>query len=241
MDRPTLFISDLHLDEDRPEGTACLLRLLAGEARGAAALWVLGDLFEAWIGDDDDAPWLAPVRDGFAALARSVPVHVLHGNRDFLLGAGFAAHTGATVEAEPCVVDLGGVRTALVHGDAQCIDDARYQAFRAQVRAPAWQHAFLAQPLAARRAFAEQARAASRAENADKDAYLMDVNAEAVAALLRETGASRLVHGHTHRPARHALDVDGRRCERWVLGDWHGHGWIARAEGSGFRQDPLPY
>jgi UDP-2,3-diacylglucosamine hydrolase len=202
---------------------------------------VLGDLFETWVGDDDDAPWLGPVLDAFAALARSVPVSMLHGNRDFLLGAGFAARSGARLVAEPCVVDLGGVRTVLVHGDAQCTDDARYQALRAQFRAPEWQRAFLAQPLTARRAFAEQARAASRQENADKDAYLMDVNPAAVAALLRASGATRLVHGHTHRPAQHALEVDGRRCERWVLGDWHGHGWVASAEGAVFRQEPLPY
>lgn len=241
MAKPTLFISDLHLDEGRPAATACLLRLLDGPARDAAALWVLGDLFEAWVGDDDDAPWLVPVLDAFAALAAKVPVTVLHGNRDFLLGRGFESRTGARLAVEPCAIDLGGVRTVLVHGDAQCTDDAKYQAFRSQVRAPAWQQAFLAQPLAARRGFAEQARAASRAENADKDAYLMDVNAAAVAALLRDTGATRLVHGHTHRPARHALEVDGRACERWVLGDWHDHGWLARADGDGFRQDQLPY
>jgi len=241
MSRATLFISDLHLDEGRPEATACLLRLLAGEARDAAALWVLGDLFEAWLGDDDDAPWLVPVLEGFAALARTVPVHALHGNRDFLLGAGFTSRSGVRVETEPCLLDLGGVPTVLAHGDAQCIDDAKYQAFRRQVRAADWQRDFLGQPLAARRAFAEQARAASRAENADKDAYLMDVNPDAVAVLLRSSGATRLIHGHTHRPARHELQVDGRRCERWVLGDWHQHGWLARADGAAFRQDPLPF
>jgi UDP-2,3-diacylglucosamine hydrolase len=181
------------------------------------------------------------VLDGFAALARVVPVSVMHGNRDFLLGAAFERRTGARLVAEPCTVELGGVRTVLAHGDALCTDDAKYQALRAQLRAPAWQQAFLAQPLAARRAFAEQARAASRQENADKDAYLMDVNAAAVAALLRASGATRLVHGHTHRPAEHALEVDGKRCQRWVLGDWHGHGWVASAEGAAFRQEPLPY
>lgn len=241
MTPATLFISDLHLDECRPEATACLQRLLEGPAREAAALWVLGDLFEAWLGDDDDSPWLTPVLDAFAALTATVPVTVLHGNRDFLLGAGFAARSGARLATEPCLLDLGGVPTVLVHGDAQCTDDTRYQAFRAQVRAPAWQDAFLAQPLSARRAFAEQARTASRNETANKDAYLMDVNAGAVAALMRETGATRLVHGHTHRPAQHTFEVEGRRCKRWVLGDWHQHGWLARAEGADFRQEQLPF
>jgi UDP-2,3-diacylglucosamine hydrolase len=238
---PTLLISDLHLDEGRPEAIACLLRLLEGRARDAAALWVLGDLFEAWVGDDDGAPWLAPVLDGFAALAARVPVRVLHGNRDFLLGSGFERRSGATLIAEPVLVDLAGRRTVLVHGDALCTDDHAYQAFRAQVRAPAWQQAFLAKPLDERRGFAVQARAASARENASKDQYLMDVAPAAVEALLRATEAELLVHGHTHRPARHALAVDGRPCERLVLGDWHAHGWLAIADGDGLRQETLPF
>lgn len=241
MSAPTLLISDLHLDEGRPQATACLLRLLAGPAREASALWVLGDLFEAWIGDDDDAPWLEPVLEAFAALAAQVPVRVLHGNRDFLLGPGFERRSGATLVAEPVLLELGGRRSVLVHGDAQCAGDHAYQAFRLQVRAPAWQQAFLAQPLAARREFAVQARAASARETVSKDQYLMDVEPAAVAALLREAGAERMVHGHTHRPARHALEVEGRRCERFVLGDWHGHGWLAIADEQGLRQETLPF
>jgi UDP-2,3-diacylglucosamine hydrolase len=239
--RPTLFISDLHLDEPRPQATRCLLELLAGRARDAAALWVLGDLFEAWIGDDDDAPWLVPVLDGFAALAKTVPLRVLHGNRDFLLGAAFAARTGATIETEPVVFDLHGTRTVLLHGDAMCTDDHAYQAFRAQVRRPAWQHGFLAQPLTARRDFAAQARAASQRENANKDSYLMDVSADAVATAFRTSGATRMVHGHTHRPARHALEVDGVARERWVLGDWHANGWVATLDAAGFRQEQIAF
>ena len=138
MTPATLFISDLHLDEPRPQATHCLLELLAGRAREASALWVLGDLFEAWIGDDDDSPWLAPVLEGFAALAAKVPLHVMHGNRDFLLGAEFCRRSGATLATEPVVLDLQGTRTVLLHGDALCTDDHAYQAFRAQVRRPAW-------------------------------------------------------------------------------------------------------
>jgi UDP-2,3-diacylglucosamine hydrolase len=238
---PTLFISDLHLDEARPAATACLLELLRGRARSAAALWVLGDLFEAWIGDDDDAPWLAPVQDAFAELARTTPLHLLHGNRDFLIGAAFCASTGARLAAEPVTLELGGERTVLLHGDALCTDDHAYQAFREQVRQPAWQRAFLGQPLDQRRAFAAQARAASQRENANKDSYLMDVNAAAVARAFIDSGATRMIHGHTHRPAQHALEVDGRPRERWVLGDWHGHGWLLTVDASGVRQERLPF
>jgi UDP-2,3-diacylglucosamine hydrolase len=241
VSRPTLFISDLHLDEPRPQATRCLLELLAGRARDAAALWVLGDLFEAWIGDDDDAPWLKPVLDGFAALSAQVPLHVFHGNRDFLLGAAFARRVGARLETEPKVLDLHGTPTVLLHGDELCTDDRDYQAFRDQVRRPAWQHGFLARSLAERRDFAAQARAASQRENSNKDAYLMDVNADAVAAVFRTSGATRMVHGHTHRPARHALEIDGHACERWVLGDWHAHGWVATVDASGFRQEQIPF
>lgn len=241
MTAPTLFISDLHLDDSRPQATRCLLELLGGRARGAAALWVLGDLFEAWIGDDDDSPWLAPVLDAFAALAKDVPLHVLHGNRDFLLGAAFCRRTGATLATEPLVLDLHGTRTVLLHGDALCTDDHAYQAFRVQVRAPAWQQAFLGQTLDQRRAFASQARSASQRENADKDAYLMDVNGDAVAAAFRASGAMRMVHGHTHRPARHALEVDGRPCERWVLGDWHANGWVMTVDRAGARQERIAF
>jgi UDP-2,3-diacylglucosamine hydrolase len=238
---PTLLISDLHLDEARPQATRCLLDLLAGRARGAAALWVLGDLFEAWVGDDDDAPWLVPVLDGFAALSKQVPLHVLHGNRDFLLGAAFCRRTGATLETEPVVLDLHGTRTVLLHGDALCTDDHAYQAFRAQVRRPAWQHGFLAKPLIERRDFAAQARAASQRENSNKDSYLMDVNAGAVAAAFEASGATRMIHGHTHRPARHALEVEGRACERWVLGDWHANGWVASVDAGGCRQEQIAF
>jgi UDP-2,3-diacylglucosamine hydrolase len=238
---PTLFISDLHLDEPRPQATRCLLELLGGRARHAAGLWVLGDLFEAWIGDDDDSPWLAPVLDAFAALAKAVPLRVLHGNRDFLLGDAFCRRTGATLVTEPVVLDLHGTRTVLLHGDALCTDDHAYQAFRAQVRAPAWQQAFLGQPLDQRRAFAAQARSASQRETANKDSYLMDVNGDAVAAEFRASGATRMIHGHTHRPAQHTLTVDGQARQRWVLGDWHTTGWVMSVDAAGWRQEQIAF
>lgn len=241
MTRPTLFISDLHLDEPRPRATECLLALLRGRARDAGALWVLGDLFEAWIGDDDDAPWLVPVLDGFASLANDVPLHVLHGNRDFLLGEAFCRRTGARLATEPVVLDLHGTRTVLLHGDALCTDDHAYQSFREQVRRPEWQQVFLAQPLSERRAFATQARAASQRENANKDSYLMDVNAAAVARAFSDSGALRMVHGHTHRPAKHALEVYGQPRERWVLGDWHDNGWVMTIDAGGCRQEQLAF
>lgn len=241
MSAATLFISDLHLDEGRPEVTACLLRLLGGPARGAAALWVLGDLFDAWVGDDDDAQWLVPVLDAFNTLATKVPVHLVHGNRDFLTGAGFTRRSGIRIATEPVILDLGGTRTVLLHGDSLCTDDHAYQTLRSQVRAPAWQCEFLDRSLAARRDFAIQARAASQRENADKDAYLMDVNQAAVVAALHASDATRMVHGHTHRPALHTLAVDGRDCERLVLGDWHDHGWVAISDAGGMRQETLSF
>ncbi len=241
MNSPTLFISDLHLDEPRPRATDCLLTFLAGRARSAAALWVLGDLFEAWIGDDDDAPWLTPVLDGFASLSKEVPLHVLHGNRDFLLGAAFCHRTGARLATEPVVIDLHGTRTLLLHGDALCTDDLAYQAFRDQVRRPEWQQVFLGQSLSERRAFASQARAASQRENANKDSYLMDVNAAAVARAFGDSGAMRMVHGHTHRPAKHALEVYDQPRERWVLGDWHDNGWVMTIDAGGCRQEQLAF
>ena len=241
MSAPTLLISDLHLDAARPAATACLLDLLAGRARRAAGLWILGDLFEAWIGDDDDAPWLAPVLDALRALSAEVPVRAMHGNRDFLLGSGFTARTGIALVPEPEVVELGGRRTLLMHGDALCTDDHAYQRLRSQWRDPAWQREFLSRPLAARREFAAQARAESARQNAAKDRYLMDVNTQAVVEALRAARATRLIHGHTHRPATHALAVDGAACERLVLGDWFAHGWVMQVDAAGARQETLDF
>ena len=201
----TLFISDLHLKPEAPHLSRILLQLLAGPALHADALYVLGDLFEAWPGDDDAAdPFNAPVIAAFRAVSdRGIPLCFQHGNRDFLLGAEFARATGGKLLAEELVVDLHGTRTLLMHGDQLCTDDVAYQQFRAQVRNPAWQQALLRQPLAARKHLARQLREGSDLAKSGKSMDIMDVNAEAVAAAFRRHDVTRLIHGHTHRPARH--------------------------------------
>jgi len=218
----TLFISDLHLDESRPRLVAAFEELLAGEARGARALYILGDLFESYIGDDDDAPLNARVAHATHKLRdANVPVYFMHGNRDFLLGEDYAVRAGMTVLADPAVIELTGERVLLMHGDTLCTDDAAYLKFRALVRDPQWQQAFLAKPLAERRAFAAQARGESRKHTASAKPEIMDVNQIAVEATMRRHGVRRLIHGHTHRPATHHFDIDGRKAERIVLGDWY--------------------
>ena len=236
---PTLFISDLHLDDARPQVTALFSRFVEGEARGADALYILGDLFEAWIGDDDPSDTGRIVAEALRGLSDSgVPVYFMHGNRDFLVGADYAARAGMALLHDPSVVVLHGRPVLLMHGDTLCTDDTAYQQFRAQSRDPRWQAQFLSGPLAARQAFAEQARAASRAHQAGlREAGAMDaitdVAPRTVEATFRQFGIDTLVHGHTHRPAVHALDVDGRACTRTVLGDWHEQGSVLRVDAAG--------
>jgi UDP-2,3-diacylglucosamine hydrolase len=231
----TLFISDLHLKPGAPHLSRILLELLAGAAIAADALYVLGDLFEAWPGDDAAAdPFNAPVISAFRALSdRAIPLYFQHGNRDFLLGAEFARATGGKLLTEELVVDLHGTRTLLMHGDQLCTDDVAYQQFRAQVRSPAWQQALLRQPLAVRKHLARQLREGSDAAKSGKCTDIMDVNAEAVAAAFRRHGVTRLIHGHTHRPARHIHPVDGRDCERIVLADWRDAGAYLEVDAGG--------
>lgn len=225
----TLFVSDLHLDPARPHIVADFEHFCAGEARAADALYVLGDLFEAYLGDDDDARLNARIADALHGIASAnVPVFFIVGNRDFLLGADYARRCGMTLLQDGSVVDLYGTATMILHGDVLCTDDAAYLAFRRQVHDPAWQAAFLAQPLAARRAFAAKARAESRAHNAVTDSAIMDVNQAAVAAALRQAGVARMIHGHTHRPAIHDFTLDGHPARRIVLGDWYEQGSVLR-------------
>ena len=222
----TLFISDLHLCASRPQINRIFLGFLAGPARHADALYILGDLFEYWAGDDDlPDPFNAGIAAALAACAASgVKVFFMRGNRDFLVGERFAGAAGVTLLADPTLIDLHGRPTLLTHGDDLCTDDAAYQDFRREVRAPRWIDDFLARPLAERKREIERLRALSEAEKRKKPAAIMDVNAGAVADLLREYGYPRLIHGHTHRPARHEHLVDAHRCERWVLADWYERG-----------------
>lgn len=233
----TLFVSDLHLDPDRPEITALFGHFLDGEARGADALYILGDLFEAWVGDDDPSDAGAFVADRLRALAESgVPTYFIRGNRDFLLGDAYAARAGMTLLDDPIVVELYGTPTLLLHGDLLCTDDTTYQQFRAQTRDPQWQAQFLAQPLAARLAFAAQARAASQARYGELVAKGMaesvgDVAPATVQAWFERFGVRRMIHGHTHRPAIHD---EGHGRTRIVLGDWYEQGSVLRVDAGGF-------
>jgi len=233
----TLFISDLHLDSSRPEIVEMFVRFIRDDAVRADALYILGDLFESWIGDDDgDDPVAARVVDALASLRdRGVPVYFMHGNRDFLVGPAYAQRAGMVVLDDPTVIDLDGERTLLMHGDTLCTDDRDYQRFRDLVRDPAWQAQFLAKPLAERRAFAAQARGESRRQTAMKAAEIMDVNDDAVRSAMRAHGVRRLIHGHTHRPATHRFDLDNAPAERIVLGDWYEQSsvltWPRRAGG----------
>lgn len=232
----TLFISDLHLDAARPAITRLFLEFIRGEARRAEALYILGDFFETWIGDDDPDPHHAGVMAGVRRLtAAGVPVYFLHGNRDFLIGERFAARTGVRLLADPTVIELYGVPTLIMHGDTLCTDDVEYQRFRAQVRDPAWQRAFLARPLAERRVFAAEARAASQVQTAAKADYIMDVNQQTVERTMQARGVTRLIHGHTHRPAMHRFTVEGRALIRIVLGDWYEQSSVLWAERDSLR------
>lgn len=227
----TLFVSDLHLDDARPHIVETFERFCADEARRADALYVLGDLFEAYIGDDDDAALNARIASALHGVADAdVPVFYLAGNRDFLLGEDYARRCGMTILADGSVIGLYGVPTLILHGDVLCTDDVAYQAFRKQVRDPAWQAAFLARPPAERRAFAAQARDASRAHTSSADMAIMDVNQAAVEDALRQAGVTRMIHGHTHRPAIHDFVLDGRPAQRIVLGDWYEQGSVLRAD-----------
>jgi UDP-2,3-diacylglucosamine hydrolase len=230
----TLFISDLHLDPERPAITALLLDFLRCEARGARALYVLGDLFEAWVGDDDDAELPREVAQALRALRDTgVELGFIRGNRDFLLGQDYAERAGFALLPDPCVMALGGEPTLVLHGDLLCTDDQRYLAFRRQVRDPAWQAQFLAQPLAARRAFAAQARAASQAAQQAQALEIGDASEDAVVATLRRFGVRRMIHGHTHRPAVHDFAIDGLAHQRIVLGDWYEQGSVLRLHDDG--------
>lgn len=238
---PILFIADLHLDPARPEALAAFLEFVSGPARQAAALFILGDLFEAWIGDDA-RPADEPVGPALQALAAGgTGVYLMHGNRDFLLGEAFCRAAGAAMLTEPATVIIDDAPVVLEHGDALCTDDLAYQAFRAQVRDPAWQAGFLALPVDERRRQAQAARTRSGEAMADKAEAIMDVNAEAVMQRLRGQQVQRLIHGHTHRPAIHALAVDGQPATRIVLGDWFEQGSILRVEDGEYTLETLAF
>ncbi len=231
----TLFISDLHLDAEQPRSTEQFLDFLKTEAQQADALYILGDLFEAWIGDDDTDPANAPIVNGLADLRRHrIPCFFMHGNRDFLIGRRFAAATGCELLSENEVVEINGVRVLLTHGDLLCTDDEPYQALRAQVRNPGWQREFLSKPVKERRRIANDLRAKSQTAISEKSEEIMDVNESAVAEAMRAYGVTTLIHGHTHRPGIHEFELDGNVATRIVLGAWYDQGSVLRWNDGGF-------
>jgi len=218
----SLFISDLHLSQDHPRSTELFLHFSAEIAPGAEALYILGDLFEYWAGDDDlDDPFHRQITATLCDLAaHGTRIFIMHGNRDLLMGKALCAACHASLLKDPTLLDLYGTATLLSHGDELCTDDVEYQRFRNMVRGDAWQKQFLSQPLTQRKKQIEQMRLQSESQKNIKKMSLMDVNCDAVNELLRQNHYPRLIHGHTHRPARHLHHLDGHTCERWVLGDW---------------------
>ena len=237
----TLFISDLHLEANSPEIGKQFLAFLEGEARDADTLYILGDLFEFWVGDDDPNEHYAAMKSAMRALVDSgVPVFFMHGNRDFMIGADFAHETGVQILPDPHPVELYGTSVLLSHGDAMCTDDVEYQQIRAMTRNPEWQAMMLTKSLAERLAFAAHARTESQSKNESSNGEIVDVNQDEVVKMIAEHGVEVLLHGHTHRPAVHDVDLGDRRAKRIVLGDWYEQGSVLRWDENGYSLDVMP-
>ncbi|MEE3168703.1 MAG: UDP-2,3-diacylglucosamine diphosphatase [Pseudomonadota bacterium] len=239
----TLFISDLHLEESRPDITRAFLAFLEEKATGVESLYILGDFFEAWIGDDERTPLQEQVAGALRQLSDSgTRVFLMHGNRDFLIGEDFCARAGATLLDDPTVIDLYGTPTLLMHGDSLCTADVEYQKFRANMRNPQWQQMILQRPLKDRQQMARQLREISMAKNQGKEEFIMDVTPEEVVKDMEHHGVQRMIHGHTHRPAVHELIANGQPAQRIVLGDWDQNVWWLEArpdEEPALKKQPL--
>jgi UDP-2,3-diacylglucosamine hydrolase len=231
-----LFISDLHLDDTAPSAVDSFVRVVGAAAGSVERLYILGDLFEAWIGDDDTGePGRAVATALHAAHLAGTTIGLQHGNRDFLLGTDFCRRAGAELLPDPHVIDLYGCAVLITHGDRLCTDDTDYLAFREQVRSEQWQRHFMAQDLASRRDYAAQARTASRASQAGKDPHILDANQNAIEAEMRAAGVRFMIHGHTHRPAIHRFEVEGDAYTRVVLGDWGTTAMALRWDSLGYK------
>lgn len=227
----TLFISDLHLEESRPDITEAFLGFLNGTASGVDQLYILGDFFEAWIGDDERTPLQEQIAAALRKLRDSgTDIFLMHGNRDFLIGEDFCKRAGATLLDDPTVIDLHGTPTLLMHGDSLCTADVEYQKFRANMRNPQWQQMILQRPLEDRQQMARQLREISMAKNQGKEEFIMDVTPEEVVKDMEAHGVQRMIHGHTHRPAVHELIANGLPAKRIVLGDWDKNVWWLEAK-----------
>lgn len=223
----SLFVSDLHLAAERPETSALFVRFLEGRARQADALYVLGDLFEVWLGDDMILPdYQAAIRAMKALSDSGVALYLMHGNRDFFMGERLTQLCGATLLDDPTVIELDGIPSLLLHGDTLCTDDLEYIKFRAMVRNPQWQNEVLAKSPEQRLALAKQFRDISKTETGNKNEDIMDVNQAEVERMFSEHRVERLIHGHTHRPAIHDFELNGQPVQRMVLGDWSAQGSV---------------
>lgn len=230
----TLFISDLHLSGERPDISGLFVDFLQHQAAGTEALYILGDLFEVWLGDDLILPEYHRIVDALRQLSDAgTRIYIMRGNRDFLMGPTFAALSGCHLIEDPTVISLYGESTLLMHGDTLCTDDHAYQAMRQQLRDPDWVEEFLAKPPEARIAFARELRERSQRETGSKEAAIMDVNPQTVAETMARHRVRRLIHGHTHRPGVHRLQVEGQAAERLVIGDWYEQGSVLRCTPEG--------
>lgn len=229
----TYFIADLHLSADRPDISACLYQFLEQEAPQADALYVLGDLFEVWLGDDNVTPFNSAVAAAFRAVSQHTPVYFIHGNRDFALRQGWADKAGMTILPEQTVIDLYGTPTLITHGDELCTRDVAYQKFRKKSRSWWWPRLMLAMPLWFRRRVAENGRKTSQKNQQQLRAEIMDVTPSEVVKVMEQHQVQRLIHGHTHRPAIHTLQVNNQPAQRVVLGDWYEQGSVLSVSAQG--------
>ena len=239
----TLFISDLHLEAERPDIGNQFIEFLKTEAMEADDLYILGDLFEAWVGDDDPNTHYAKIKMAIRKVVdKGVPVYFMHGNRDFMIGRRFANETGVVILTDPYPVDMYGQKALLSHGDVLCTDDAQYQRVRLMTRDPDWQASILAKPLKERLRIAEEARRQSLERTLNMNMDIMDVNQDAVRRVITEHGVDVLLHGHTHRPGIHSIDLGNRKAQRIVLGDWYRQGSVLRWDlrGPKLREMPRP-
>ena len=237
----TLFISDLHLEADRPDIGKQFLHFLETEAPEADDLYILGDLFEAWVGDDDPNTHYFTIKRALRKLTDGgIPVYFMHGNRDFMIGNGFANETGVKILDDPYKVTMYVRKTLLTHGDALCLDDVQYQRVRKMVRDPDWQRNMRSKPLKERLRIAHEARRQSLEQTINMSLEIMDVNQQAVEDIIRKHNVDVLLHGHTHRPNVHTVDLGNRKAKRIVLGDWHKQGSVVRWDSRGPRLETLP-
>ena len=237
----TLFVSDLHLEAERPDIGNQFIEFLKTDAMEADDLYILGDLFEAWVGDDDPNSHYANIKRAIRKVVdKGIPVYFMHGNRDFMIGRQFANETGVEILKDPYPITMYGQKAVLSHGDEMCTDDVQYQRIRVMTRNPDWQASMLAKPLKERLLIAEEARRQSLEQTLNLSMQIMDVSQEAVEKVIRKYGADVLVHGHTHRPDVHTIDLGNRKAKRIVLGDWYTQGSVLRWNLSGPKLQAMP-